>query len=198
MVGLQKSSRAILPAIMLLSLGAPALAQELVYTPVNPSFGGDSFNSAHLLGIANAQNKYKDPNAPVQSNSQMDQFLRQLQSRLLSSLAAQVNDAIFGENPQESGTITFGDQIITFVRGIDSVQLTIQDLATGTTTEIIIPLLGAANNPEGLAGLLHPEMSGAASSSSSLLAGDALAEPPPLSELGSSRNELGDITLGGL
>lgn len=198
MVGLQKSSRAILPAIMLLSLGAPALAQELVYTPVNPSFGGDSFNSAHLLGIANAQNKYKDPNAPVQSNSQMDQFLRQLQSRLLSSLAAQVNDAIFGENPQESGTITFGDQIITFVRGIDSVQLTIQDLATGTTTEIIIPLLGAANNPEGLAGLLHPEMSGAASSSSSLLAGDALAEPPPLSELGSSPNELGDITLGGL
>lgn len=198
MVGLSRTLRAIAPAVMLLSLGAPALAQELVYTPVNPSFGGDSFNSAHLLGIANAQNKYRDPNAPVQSNSQMDQFLRQLQSRLLSSLAAQVNDAIFGDNPQESGTITFGDQIITFVRGLDSVRLTIQDLSTGTTTEVIIPLLGAASpDASSLGSLLYPEMS-SSSSSSSLFSDDGLSSPPPLSDLGASRNELGDITLGGL
>ena len=129
-------------------LAAPSVAQELVYTPINPSFGGDSFNSAHLLGIANAQNDYKDPSAETSGSSQSDLFLRQLQSRLLSSLASQVSDAIFGENPQESGRIVFGDQIIEFVRGIDSVRITIIDNLTGGVTEIEIPLLYAG----GLAG----------------------------------------------
>ena len=36
----------------------PAMAQDMVYQPVDPSFGGNPFNSAHLLGIANAQNDY--------------------------------------------------------------------------------------------------------------------------------------------
>ena len=35
-----------------LALAGSAAAQELVYTPVNPSFGGNPFNSAHLLGTA--------------------------------------------------------------------------------------------------------------------------------------------------
>ena len=137
-------------------IGLAASAQELVYTPVNPSFGGDSFNSAHLLGVANAQNDYKDPESKTGGNTQVDQFLRQLQSRLLSSLAAQVNDAIFGENPQDSGTITFGDQTITFVRLLDSVALTITDSTTGAVTEISIPLLGQTGqaDPAGQIALL--------------------------------------------
>ncbi len=164
MVGLQTILRSALAAVALSATGLTASAQELVYTPVNPSFGGDSFNSAHLLGIANAQNDYKDPDSKTTGNSQVDQFLRQLQSRLLSSLAAQVNDAIFGENPQESGTITFGDQTITFVRLVDSVSLTIIDNTTGAITEISIPLLaGTTGDPSGQ--LL------------SLIGGD-LAEPP--------------------
>ena len=79
------------------------------------SFGGNPFNSAHLLGIANAQNDYKDPKATANS-SQADIFARQLQSRLLSALSSQIVDAIFGANPQDSGTITFGGQAISFVR----------------------------------------------------------------------------------
>jgi curli production assembly/transport component CsgF len=142
MVGLKQIAQAAIAVAALGMAGLPASAQELVYTPVNPSFGGDSFNSSHLMAIANAQNDYKDPDAKTTGNTQIDQFLRQLQSRLLSSLAAQVNDAIFGENPQDSGTITFGDQTITFVRLLDSVSLTITDSTTGAVTEISIPLLG--------------------------------------------------------
>lgn len=142
MLGLKHVSRAALVVAVIGLAGFPASAQELVYTPVNPSFGGDSFNSSHLLAIANAQNDYKDPDSETTGSTQIDQFLRQLQSRLLSSLAAEVNDAIFGENPQESGTITFGDQTITFVRLLDSVSLTITDTTTGAVTEISIPLLG--------------------------------------------------------
>lgn len=123
---------------------APAVAQDMVYQPVDPSFGGNPFNSAHLLGIANAQNDYKDPRA-ASSGSQADIFARQLQSRLLSALSSQIVDAIFGENPQESGTISFGGQTIDFVRSLTEVTLTITDDGTGEVTTIVIPTFVEVN-----------------------------------------------------
>ena len=125
-------------AVLCGSLASPALAQDIVYEPVNPSFGGNPFNSAHLLGIANAQNKFKDPDS-AGSGSQADIFARQLQSRLLSALSSQIVDAIFGENPQEHGTIKFGGQTIEFTRGLEDVTLTITDDATGEVTTIVVP-----------------------------------------------------------
>ncbi|HEU4877229.1 MAG TPA: curli assembly protein CsgF, partial [Sphingomicrobium sp.] len=73
------------------------------------------------------------------SGSQADIFSRQLQSRLLSALSSQIVDAIFGENPQQSGTIKFGGQTISFDRGLDEVTLTITDDGTGEITTIVIP-----------------------------------------------------------
>ncbi len=114
-------------------------AQDLTYQPINPSFGGNPFNSGHLLGLANAQNDFRDPRATTSSNSQAEIFARQLQSRLLSALSSQIVDAIFGENPQEQGTISFGGQTINFNRSLDSVTLTITDDGTGEVTTIVIP-----------------------------------------------------------
>ena len=119
-------------------VAGPAVAQDIVYQPIDPSFGGNPFNSAHLLGIANAQNDYEDPSAQ-QSNSQADVFARQLQSRLLSALSSQIVYAIFGENPQESGTIRFGGQTIDFSRSLTEVTLNITDDTTGEVTTIVIP-----------------------------------------------------------
>jgi curli production assembly/transport component CsgF len=82
-----------MPVVWFGSYGTAA-AQDIVYAPVNPSFGGNPFNSAHLLGIANAQNDFRDPKAAA-SGSQADIFSRQLQSRLLSALWSQIVDAIF-------------------------------------------------------------------------------------------------------
>ncbi|ONF95716.1 curli assembly protein CsgF [Sphingomonas jeddahensis] len=117
----------------------PASAQDITYQPIDPSFGGNPFNSAHLLGIANGQNDYKDPAAAATSNSQADIFARQLQSRLLSALSSQIVDAVFGENPQESGTVSFGGQTINFVRSLTDVTLTITDDDTGEVTKIVVP-----------------------------------------------------------
>ena len=125
-------------AFTAITIAQPAAAQDLVYTPINPSFGGNPFNSAHLLGVAGAQNKTRDPSA-VTSNDQADVFARQLQSRLLSALSSQIVDAIFGEDPQERGTIKFGGQTISFVRSIDDVTLTITDDGTSEVTTIVIP-----------------------------------------------------------
>ena len=122
----------------------PAAAQDLSYEPINPTFGGNPFNSNHLLGIANAQNDFRDPNARTTS-SQADIFARQLQSRLLSALSSQLVDAIFGDNPQEQGTISFGGQTITFFRSLDSVTITIVNLETGEETTIVVPLFVEVN-----------------------------------------------------
>ncbi|MEL7519440.1 MAG: curli assembly protein CsgF, partial [Pseudomonadota bacterium] len=117
-------------------------SQDLVYDPINPSFGGNPFNSSHLLGIANSQNDFTAP-VDETTTSQADLFLRQLESRLLSGLAGEVTDAIFGDNPQESGVVQFDDQSIEFVRGLDSVTITVFDVTTGQTTEIIVPIFSA-------------------------------------------------------
>lgn len=117
---------------------ASASAEDLVYKPINPSFGGNPFNSPHLLGIANAQNKFKDPSS-ASTGSEADIFARQLQSRLLSALSSQIVEAIFGDNPQQQGTIQFGGQTIEFVRGLEEVTLTITNDETGEETTIVIP-----------------------------------------------------------
>lgn len=139
---------------------APAASSgDLVYTPVNPSFGGSPLNSAHLLGLASAQRTAtagKDKSGlgtgggsnpgttPGSSDSEL--FVRQLQGRLLSALASQVTNAIFpadGSEGQNHGKVTFGDTVIEFTRTLDSIRLVIDD-ATGITV-IEVPQLVKLN-----------------------------------------------------
>ncbi len=125
-------------------LSAPVAAQDLVHEPISPTFGGNPFNSQHVLGVANANNDFRDPRASS-SNSQADIFARQLQSRLLSALSSQIVDAIFGDNPQESGLISFGGQTIEFFRSLEEVTLIIRDDTTGEETRIVVPLFIEVN-----------------------------------------------------
>ena len=133
-----RTGRAALAAGILIACSSGAIAQQQVYTPINPSFGGNPFNSAHLLGIANAQNNFKDPNAP-DSGSQSDIFARQLQSRLLSALSNNIVNAIFGPNAQNNGTVDFGGQTISWVNELGQITVTITDDATGQVTTIVVP-----------------------------------------------------------
>ena len=121
-------------------IATSASAQDVTYQPVDPTFGGNPFNSAHLLGIANAQNKFKDPDA-ANSGSDADIFARQLQSRLLSALSSQITDAIFGENAKEHGVVNFDGQTIEWVRDLESVTLTITNNDSGEVTTIEIPTI---------------------------------------------------------
>jgi curli production assembly/transport component CsgF len=79
------------------ALGCAAEASELVYTPINPSFGGSPLNGSTLLSEASAQK----PNAPTTTSSQQstaEQFLQMLQSQLYASLANSVATAITGQS----------------------------------------------------------------------------------------------------
>lgn len=118
-----------------------ASAEEMRFQFTNPSFGGNPFNSAHLLGIANAQNDNERPSTS-NAQTQADQFVRLLQSRLLSALASQVGDAILGEDAQPTGRIVYGTQTVEWETLLDSIRLTITEADTGATTIIEIPALG--------------------------------------------------------
>ncbi len=122
-------------------MAASATASELVYKPVNPAFGGRPLNGSFLLGTAQAQNDHKDPERRRRDDDPAAQFLRALESRLLSGLANQVTEAIFGEDAADSGTIVFDQQTITFQRGLEAISIEIVDASTGNTTVIELPTL---------------------------------------------------------
>jgi curli production assembly/transport component CsgF len=42
-------------------LAAPAMAGQLIYTPVNPSFGGNPLNGTYMLQSAQSQKRYSYP-----------------------------------------------------------------------------------------------------------------------------------------
>ena len=145
--------RAGLVAAAVVALGNSAWSADLVYTPINPSFGGNPANSSHSLSIASAQKTATASDAPVSSNRQLGNrinrlhrrtsnaslFVSQLEGRLLSALASQVTDAIFGTNPQQHGTVTFGDTTVVFDNSGTAITLTITD-PTGVTV-ISVPQL---------------------------------------------------------
>lgn len=132
-------SIAALAVVVLTTHSATGLhASDLVYTPVNPNFGGNPFNDGILLGTANAQNKFE---APQEERDPTERFVQSLQSRLFSGLARQVEEAIFGENPQDSGTFTVGDQQVSFDRGLEVITLEISNLGDGSTTVVEVPVI---------------------------------------------------------
>ncbi|MBC7727956.1 MAG: curli assembly protein CsgF [Microbacteriaceae bacterium] len=92
----QRSTSPLLAALLAALLGlaaAPAGATDLVYTPVNPSFGGNPNNAPGLLATAQAQNPYKAP-----TNTPLQNFNSSLQQAILSRLTSQSLSYIFGAN----------------------------------------------------------------------------------------------------
>jgi curli production assembly/transport component CsgF len=119
--------------------GVRAEAQQLTYTPINPAFGGNPFNSTQLEADANAQNPYKNSSSnATKPQTQAQLFATELQSQLLGDLANQVSNAIFGPNAQSQGTFSFGGESVTFVRGLGEITVTITD-AAGAQTVIQLP-----------------------------------------------------------
>jgi curli production assembly/transport component CsgF len=130
-------------AAFVLSAGV-AGAQQLIYTPINPAFGGNPGNTAQLEADASAQDQFK-PGAKTQNLTQSQLFAQQLQSELLASLANQVAESIFGPNAQPNGTFSFGGETVSFVRSLGEVTITITDPA-GQTTVITLPTTGSSGS----------------------------------------------------
>lgn len=125
--------------VLALVLGVPgtlALATELVYVPVNPSFGGSPLNGSVLLNAAQAQNKHKEPDLATSQKTGLQDFNDLLERSVLSQLASAATSSVLGSNGRLTpGTVETGNFRINIVDlGAGSLRITTTDLLTGQTT----------------------------------------------------------------
>jgi curli production assembly/transport component CsgF len=118
-------------------------AQDFVYTPINPAFGGNPYNYSWLLSSAQAQNDIKDPTSSLGFTSPttdpMADFASSLNRQILSELSRQIVAKQFGENGLKAGTYAMGDYQIDVSDTSGGLQVTIQDTKNGSQTSVTVP-----------------------------------------------------------
>ena len=122
-------------------LGSPAeaRAQQLVYRPTNPAFGGNPLNQQWLLSTAEAQR----PNEPrdLFERNPLDDFQSGLQRQILSSLSRELVVNRFGENLDltEESRFDLGEFVVEVVPGLNGVDIRVINAFTGEQTTVTIP-----------------------------------------------------------
>ncbi|MFH7564895.1 curli assembly protein CsgF [Oceanimonas smirnovii] len=127
-------------AVIFMMVPLSMQAGELVYQPLNPSFGGDPFMGSYLLGKAQAQDTTKDPNSrDFTPTSATERLIQSLESRLISQL---ISDVSSGNATQGS----FDSDEFGVVVSDDGGKLVVQvvDKVTGDVTNISV---GGLFNP---------------------------------------------------
>ena len=115
----------------------------------NPSFSGVG-TSAHWLTIENQEanrkkaikeeiKAYQEELEREAENTTLARFIRNLESRIYAQLSRQLVDNLFGETPNESGTLELEGNTIEYSVDGDFITLIITD-ADGNTTEITLPI----------------------------------------------------------
>lgn len=131
-------------AAWLAAVAVTVNATELVYVPVNPSFGGNPLNGPVLLNQANAQNSFTEKTSAGASSagaqSTLTQFNSMLQSAIMSRVSAAVTSSIVGADGTLSpGVVETTDFIIAIVSlGAGLLQITTTDKTTGHSTSFQI------------------------------------------------------------
>ena len=118
-------------------------AQSFIYRPINPSFGGSSYNYSGLLSSAEAQNIYKK-NTPTSTGAtrstatSLDSFSDNISRQILSKLSSQFLKNQFGEQSLKEGTYQYGDLRLDVSNGREGINIRIIDNKGGETV-ITIP-----------------------------------------------------------
>ena len=102
-------------------LGEQVWADELVYRPINPAFGGNPLNSSYLLSTAESQR----PQKHTVKQSPLQRFADNIEASLLNRISQRISDAILGENAQNKGNFTVGGTNINFERVGDEVKINV-------------------------------------------------------------------------
>ena len=134
---------------IMIAVGLYVSADEMTHSFKNPSFSGVG-TSAHWLTIenqeANRKKALKDEIKAYQEdlereaeNTTLARFIRNLESRIYAQLSRQLVDNLFGETPNESGTLELEGNTIEYSVDGDFITLIITD-ADGNTTEITLPI----------------------------------------------------------
>lgn len=120
-------------------------ATEIIYTPINPSFGGNPLNATMLLSKAQAQNKHK---APTVEKGYAEQFQETLERTYLNQMVREITDMAFGEDIENSifdqdSIFMSGDyQIEVITSTTDTITVKITNIIDDTVVIIEVPRFG--------------------------------------------------------
>jgi curli production assembly/transport component CsgF len=134
-------ARAVAAVALVFAFSVACWAGGMVYTPINPAFGGNPNNGVFLLNEAAAQNNKTNPNAlspnAFQQLTPLQQFNQSLQSAILNRIASAITGGVVDSNgkliPGIIQTSSFTITIIDLHNGM--VQITTTDKATGQSTQ---------------------------------------------------------------
>lgn len=116
------------------------LAQDFVYKPTNPAFGGDPFNYQWMISSASEQNDFKEESSFSSFNQDpLADFENSLNRQILSQLSRKLLDDIFGDEGLQDGTFEIGGFQIDVFSGIEGITVKIFDSTNGGETVIVIP-----------------------------------------------------------
>ncbi len=131
------------PTILILffafSICHHSFGQDLVYRPINPAFGGDTFNYQWLLSSAEAQNKFTGEDESRDERSDLERFTESLNNQLLSQISRSLFNEQFGEDGLTEGTFSFGTLFIEIFPSGEGLVINILDTSTGDQSQVIIP-----------------------------------------------------------
>lgn len=125
--------------ICLFSVCITSNAQDFVYKPINPAFGGDTFNYQWLLNSAESQNKFKEPDTGTTDQTALQSFKENLNSQLLNQVSNSVFLKQFGDKGIVPGSYTFGSLAVNIYPSNQGLVVDILDTDTGEKTQVIIP-----------------------------------------------------------
>ena len=129
-----------LAALAAAALAPSASAQQLLYQPTNPAFGGSPLNYGWLVQSAQLQNDFQDTGADRFRRDPLADFQQSLQRQILSQLSRELISNRFGDlDLTQPGTFNFGDFQLEVVPGLDGVSIRIFNLLTGEETTVTIP-----------------------------------------------------------
>lgn len=131
----------LIPLLFCWGFSCQLFGQDLVYTPKNPAFGGDTFNYTWLLNSANAQDLTEDTRerTSINAGNSLDNLAASLERQVLSSLSRELITTQFGEEGLSEGTYTLGDFQIDVANTLEGLTITIFDVAQGEQTQLVIP-----------------------------------------------------------
>ena len=120
---------------------SPAHAQDFVYEPKNPAFGGGNpFNYSWLQASAAAQNTIEDPSkAAAGQPDPLAQFANGVNQQVLSQLTSRLIASQFGTGAIKPGSYTVGGYQVNVTQGSGGVEIVVIDIVTGNQTTVTIP-----------------------------------------------------------
>jgi len=133
----------VLVTLIAAGLSTSVCAQDFVYRPKNPAFGGSPANFSWMFQSAQAQKDFEDETSQFRRDP-LQNFQDQLQRRLLNELSREIiGDRFSGSGIDfgEEGSFEFGDFFVEVEEGPDGLRIQIINALTGDSSTITVPAL---------------------------------------------------------